>query len=104
MNKKTTDSIAKTLKGPVIDWLRKWVLEFLMKKVLGRVVGGAYGWIIGFAFDKIWKPYIKPLLLRAIRFVKKKLRTKELRKKGEKTAEAKDADEWKAAVDDMYSD
>lgn len=104
MNKKTTDFIAKKLKGPILSRLRKWVLETLMKKFLGRVIGGPWGWIAGFALDKIWKPYIKPAWDRLVRWGQKYFRKKELVKKGKKTAEAKDGDEWKDAVDDLFND
>lgn len=104
MKKKTTDSIAKNLKGPVLSWLRKWVLEFLMIKVFGKIIGGPLGWLFGIAFDKIWKPFIKPAWDRLVRGGQKYFRKKELVKKGKKTAEAKDGDEWKKAVDDLFSD
>ena len=104
MKKAWVDIASKYLKGPGLAWLRKWVLEFLMKKVLGKVVGGVYGWIIGFAFDKIWKPYIKPAFDRLVRWGQKFFRKRELVKKGKKTKDAKDGDEWKNSVDNFFGD
>lgn len=89
-------------KGPILSWLRKWVLEFLMKKILGRVIGGPWGWVFAFVFDRIWNPYIVPAYKSTIRFVKKYFRKKELVKKGKKTEEAKDAKGWKNAIDNFF--
>lgn len=51
----------------IIGQLEKLALKTLMKKLFGAVLGGVQGFLVTFLFGRVWKQWVRPLLMWAWR-------------------------------------
>jgi len=67
------------VRGLIIDWVRKWIYEWLIKRIFGAALGGIKGWIVRLVFNIGWKRWLKPLVqygLRQAEMVYRKYQTR----------------------------
>jgi hypothetical protein len=100
-SKEIIKTVGDFFRGQVLAWLRKWVLDWLLKKILGTAIGGVWGWLATFFFDIAWKKWIVPLWKTAVRKGESAIKKPIYKKKAEKLEDAKTKEEFDSAVDNL---
>ena len=85
----------------ILDFAKKWLIDFAFKKIFGSVIGGVKGFLLKWIINKAWKEIVKPFLTNIIRWVEKKVRKSKYRKIGKKAIDAKDKDTRRKDIDNL---
>jgi len=87
----------------IVSLIKSQAIKWGLTAIIGSATGGIYAWAVKLGLVKLWDRWIGPELFEVGRWFKTMIRTKELKKKGKKTVDAKTGGEHDEAVDDLFS-